>query len=111
MCLPAAESAGTRSARQRGGEAPGGRLRHWGHAALELHPVRRGSARIPLWGNPGRASTGKVPGRISQEPGSAATRALQVARKDATAGAGLARSSPRQSGGGRSPPFLLTHLR
>ncbi|KAJ1191691.1 hypothetical protein NDU88_001007 [Pleurodeles waltl] len=99
MCLPAAESAGTRSARQRGGEAPSGRLWHWERAALELRRVRRGSA--------GRASTGKVPGRVSQEPGSAATRAFQAARKEATAAAGLARSSPRQSGGGRSLPLFF----
>ncbi|KAJ1211658.1 hypothetical protein NDU88_007015 [Pleurodeles waltl] len=41
-----------------------GRLRHWGRAALELRRVRRGSARIPLWGNPGSASTSKVPGSL-----------------------------------------------
>ncbi|KAJ1156596.1 hypothetical protein NDU88_009314 [Pleurodeles waltl] len=49
MCRPAAEITETRSAQQRG-EAPGGRPRHWERAALELRPVRRGSARIPLWG-------------------------------------------------------------
>ncbi|KAJ1188906.1 hypothetical protein NDU88_005662 [Pleurodeles waltl] len=31
-------------------EPPGGRLRHWGRAALELRRARRGSARIPLRG-------------------------------------------------------------
>ncbi|KAJ1201526.1 hypothetical protein NDU88_005334 [Pleurodeles waltl] len=108
MCRPAAESAGTRLVRQRG-EAPGGKLRHWERAALELRRVRRGSARIPLRGNPGRASTGKVPGRISQEPGSAAMRALQAARKEAIAGAGTARSSPRQNGGGSSPPLFSSN--
>ncbi|KAJ1163090.1 hypothetical protein NDU88_003553 [Pleurodeles waltl] len=52
------------------GEVLGGRPRHWGRAALELRRVRRGSARIPLWGNPGRVSTGKAPGK---EPDSATT--------------------------------------
>ncbi|KAJ1166435.1 hypothetical protein NDU88_006839 [Pleurodeles waltl] len=103
MCLPAAESAEIWSALQRG-EAPGGRLRHWERVALELRRVRQGAARIPLRGNPSRASTSKVPGRNSQEPGSAATHAFQAARKEATAAAELARSSFRQSGGGRSPP-------
>ncbi|KAJ1198403.1 hypothetical protein NDU88_002244 [Pleurodeles waltl] len=56
------------------GEALGGRLRHWGRAALELCRVRRGSARIPLRGNPGRVSTGKAPGKESREPDSATTR-------------------------------------
>ncbi|KAJ1166223.1 hypothetical protein NDU88_006631 [Pleurodeles waltl] len=72
MCLPAAESAGIQSALQRG-EAPGERLRYWERAALELHQVHRGAARIPLQGNPSSASTSKVPGRNSQEPGSANT--------------------------------------
>ncbi|KAJ1208925.1 hypothetical protein NDU88_004304 [Pleurodeles waltl] len=110
MCLLAAKSAGTRSTRQRG-EAPRGRLRHWERATLELRRVRRGAARIPLWGNPSRASTSKVPGRNSQEPGSAATRASQAARKEAIAAAELTRCSFRHSGGGRSSTFLLTHLR
>ncbi|KAJ1140465.1 hypothetical protein NDU88_006817 [Pleurodeles waltl] len=39
MCLPAAESAGIRSALQRG-EAPGRRLRHWERAALELRRTK-----------------------------------------------------------------------
>ncbi|KAJ1201208.1 hypothetical protein NDU88_005022 [Pleurodeles waltl] len=73
MCRPAARISETRLF-QRPGEASGGRLRHWGRAALELHRVRRGSARIPLWGNPGRVSTGKVPGKVSREPDSAITR-------------------------------------
>ncbi|KAJ1138705.1 hypothetical protein NDU88_005086 [Pleurodeles waltl] len=106
MCWPAAENAETRSSRQRG-EAPGGRLRHWERAVLELRRVRRSSARIPLRGNPGRASTGKDPRRTSQEPGSAATRAFQAARKRASEAAGTARSSPRLNGGDRSPPPLF----
>ncbi|KAJ1172624.1 hypothetical protein NDU88_004468 [Pleurodeles waltl] len=56
------------------GEVLGGRLRHWGRAALELCRVRKGSARIPLRGNPGRVSTGKAPGKESREPDSATTR-------------------------------------
>ncbi|KAJ1150582.1 hypothetical protein NDU88_003372 [Pleurodeles waltl] len=59
-------------------QAPGkvlsGRLRHWGRAALELRPVRKGSVRIPLWGNPARASIGKAPGKESREPDSATMR-------------------------------------
>ncbi|KAJ1214687.1 hypothetical protein NDU88_002305 [Pleurodeles waltl] len=47
MCLPAAGSAVTQLARQRG-EAPGGRLRHWEHAALELRRVRRDSTTTGL---------------------------------------------------------------
>ncbi|KAJ1129732.1 hypothetical protein NDU88_008098 [Pleurodeles waltl] len=56
------------------GEVLGGRLRHWGRAALELRQGRKGSARIPLRGNPGRVSTGKAHGKESQEPDSATTR-------------------------------------
>ncbi|KAJ1202664.1 hypothetical protein NDU88_006461 [Pleurodeles waltl] len=56
------------------GEALGGRLRHWGRAALELCRVRRGSARIPLRGNPGRVGTGKFPGKESREPDSTTMR-------------------------------------
>ncbi|KAJ1144606.1 hypothetical protein NDU88_010904 [Pleurodeles waltl] len=47
------------------GEALGGRLRHWGRAALELRRVQRGLARIPLLGNPGRVSTGNAPGSLT----------------------------------------------
>ncbi|KAJ1116838.1 hypothetical protein NDU88_005043 [Pleurodeles waltl] len=47
MCWPAVVDTGTRPD-QRLGEASGGRLRHWGRAALEIRRVRRGSARIPL---------------------------------------------------------------
>ncbi|KAJ1171379.1 hypothetical protein NDU88_003242 [Pleurodeles waltl] len=61
MCLPAFGGTGIQSASlEEEGEAPGGRLRHWKRAALELRRVRRGAARIPLWGNPGRISTSKV---------------------------------------------------
>ncbi|KAJ1141049.1 hypothetical protein NDU88_007386 [Pleurodeles waltl] len=73
MCGPAARSLETRLF-QRPGEASGVRLRHWGRAALELRRVRRGSARIPLRGNPGRVRTGKAPGKVSRERDSAITR-------------------------------------
>ncbi|KAJ1143414.1 hypothetical protein NDU88_009723 [Pleurodeles waltl] len=56
------------------GEVLGGRLRHWGRATLELRRVRKGSARIPLRGNPGRASSGKAPGKEFREPDSGTTR-------------------------------------
>ncbi|KAJ1124416.1 hypothetical protein NDU88_002877 [Pleurodeles waltl] len=87
-------------------EAPGGRLRHWGRAALELRRARRGSARIPLRGNPINASTGKAPGKTSRELGSAVICAsLDVPRraseKVARAGAsGKAREEEKSS----SPP-------
>ncbi|KAJ1119114.1 hypothetical protein NDU88_007300 [Pleurodeles waltl] len=113
MCWPAAVDTGTRPDQQLG-EAPGGRLRHWGRAALELRRVRRGSARIPLRGNLGRASTGKAPGRASQEPGSAATHVVQAARETANEAAGTVGGSPRLSKGDGSPPppgLLLIHLR
>ncbi|KAJ1120205.1 hypothetical protein NDU88_008379 [Pleurodeles waltl] len=80
MCRSTARSASrtTRTSETRRIQAPGevlsGRLRHWGRAALELHRERRGSARIPLWGNPGRVSTVKAPGKESREPDSATTR-------------------------------------
>ncbi|KAJ1205256.1 hypothetical protein NDU88_000691 [Pleurodeles waltl] len=77
------------------GKALGGRLRHWGRAALELHRARKGSARIPLRGNPGRASIGKAPGKESREPDSAATRRFSPSTKGKTgkvAGAVEARS-------------------
>ncbi|KAJ1083461.1 hypothetical protein NDU88_003620 [Pleurodeles waltl] len=73
MCRPAARILET-PLFQRPGEAYGGRLRHWGRAALELCRVRRGSARIPLRGNPGRVSTSKAPGKVSREPDSVITR-------------------------------------
>ncbi|KAJ1192688.1 hypothetical protein NDU88_001994 [Pleurodeles waltl] len=73
MCRPAAAILESRPLRD-SGKASGRRLRHWGRAVLELRRVRRGSARIPLWGNQGSASTGKVPGKVSREPGSAVTR-------------------------------------
>ncbi|KAJ1185378.1 hypothetical protein NDU88_002171 [Pleurodeles waltl] len=69
MCPPIIGS--TRKPSFEEGEASGGRLRHWDRAALELRRVRRGAAWIPLRGNPGRVSTSKVPGRNTQEPGSA----------------------------------------
>ncbi|KAJ1154351.1 hypothetical protein NDU88_007103 [Pleurodeles waltl] len=72
MCCPVARILETRLLR-RPGEASGGRLRHWGRAALELRRVRRGSARIPLRANPGRVSISKAPGKVSREPDSADT--------------------------------------
>ncbi|KAJ1098007.1 hypothetical protein NDU88_003123 [Pleurodeles waltl] len=66
------------------GEALGGRLRHWGRAALELRWARKGSARIPLRGNPGRASIGKAPGNESREPDSVATRRFSPSTKGKT---------------------------
>ncbi|KAJ1099220.1 hypothetical protein NDU88_004324 [Pleurodeles waltl] len=72
MCWPVARISETQLL-QRPGEASGGRLRHWGRAALELHRVRRGSTRILLRGNPGRVSTSKGPGKVSREPDSAVT--------------------------------------
>ncbi|KAJ1128735.1 hypothetical protein NDU88_007110 [Pleurodeles waltl] len=97
MCLPAAESTETRSARQRG-EAPGGRLRHWERAALELRQVRRGAARIPLRGNPSRASTSKVPGQraLLRWPGRRQQRLLSL----------LEAHSGRAEGGRSPPPFF-----
>ncbi|KAJ1193615.1 hypothetical protein NDU88_002911 [Pleurodeles waltl] len=73
MCCPAARDAESRPL-LRPGEASSERIRHWGRAALELRRVRRGSARIPLRGNPGRASIGKAPEKVSQEPDSVTTR-------------------------------------
>ncbi|KAJ1208431.1 hypothetical protein NDU88_003817 [Pleurodeles waltl] len=73
MCCPAARDAESRPL-LRPGEESGERLRHWGCAALELRRVRRGSARIPLRGNPGRSSIGKAPEKVSQEPDSVTTR-------------------------------------
>ncbi|KAJ1199700.1 hypothetical protein NDU88_003533 [Pleurodeles waltl] len=58
-------------------EPPGGRLRHWGRAALELRL--------------GNASTSKAPGKVSREPGRAVTRAFSENSKkasEAAAGAG-----------------------
>ncbi|KAJ1087624.1 hypothetical protein NDU88_000791 [Pleurodeles waltl] len=63
------------------GEVLGGSLWHWGRAALELRRARKGSARIPLRGNPGRASIGKAPGKESREPDSAATRRFSPSTK------------------------------
>ncbi|KAJ1150979.1 hypothetical protein NDU88_003766 [Pleurodeles waltl] len=79
MCLPIIGGTGSLSPSLEEGEASGGRLRHWDCVALELRRVRQGAARIPLRGNPGRISTSKVPGRNTQEPGSAVTRTKQAA--------------------------------
>ncbi|KAJ1144975.1 hypothetical protein NDU88_011267 [Pleurodeles waltl] len=87
-------------------EQPGGRLRHWGRAALELRRARRGSARIPLRGNLGNASTSKAPGKVSREPGSAVTRAFSENLKkasEAAAGAG-ATSKTREEEKSPAPP-------
>ncbi|KAJ1092564.1 hypothetical protein NDU88_005674 [Pleurodeles waltl] len=87
-------------------EAPGGRLRHWGRAALELRRARRGSARIPLRGNPGNASTGKAPGKTTRELGSAVIRAsVDVSRRasEKVAGAG-ASGKAREEEKSSAPP-------
>ncbi|KAJ1218639.1 hypothetical protein NDU88_006217 [Pleurodeles waltl] len=111
MCLPAFGGTGNQSTSlEEEGEAPGGRPRHWERAALELRRVRRGAARIPLRGNPGRISASKVPGRNSQEPGSAVTRAKQAAGKEAVEAAEPVGGSIRQSGGGWSPPLFSNSL-
>ncbi|KAJ1205836.1 hypothetical protein NDU88_001261 [Pleurodeles waltl] len=92
MCQPYALIPGS-PPRWKTDEAPGERLRHWGRAMLELRRVRRGTARITLRGNPGSASTSKVPGKVSREPGSAVTRAFSETFKTASkavAGAGAA---------------------
>ncbi|KAJ1089457.1 hypothetical protein NDU88_002608 [Pleurodeles waltl] len=90
MCRPTPRLASRipRNSETRQIQAPGevlaGRLRHWGRAALELRRARKGSARIPLRGNPGRASIGKAPGKESQEPDSAATRLFSPSIKGKT---------------------------
>ncbi|KAJ1219044.1 hypothetical protein NDU88_006615 [Pleurodeles waltl] len=85
-------------------EAPGGRLRHWGRAAPELRRARRGSARIPLRGNPGNASTGKAPGKTSRELGSAVISApFDIPRRasEKVAGAGASGKAREEE---KSPP-------
>ncbi|KAJ1122863.1 hypothetical protein NDU88_001336 [Pleurodeles waltl] len=94
MCRPDALILGSRP-RWKLDEAPGGRLRHWGRAALELCRVRRGSARIPLRGNPGSASTSKVPGKASREPGTAVTHAFAESFKTASKAVGSAGAATR----------------
>ncbi|KAJ1097082.1 hypothetical protein NDU88_002209 [Pleurodeles waltl] len=87
-------------------EAPSGRLRHWGRAALELRRARRGSARIPLRGNPGNASTGKAPRKTSRELGSAVIRApFDIPRRasEKVAGAG-ASGKAREEEKSPAPP-------
>ncbi|KAJ1185730.1 hypothetical protein NDU88_002517 [Pleurodeles waltl] len=108
MCPPAIGGTGSLlTPFEEEGEASGGRPRHWDRAALELRRVRRGAARIPLRGNPGRISTSKVPGRNSQEPGSAVMRAKQTAGKEAAEAVEPVGGSVRQSGGGSSPPLFF----
>ncbi|KAJ1166111.1 hypothetical protein NDU88_006520 [Pleurodeles waltl] len=87
-------------------EASGGRLRHWGRAALELCRARRGSARIPIRGNPGNASTSKAPGKTSRELGSAVIRApFDIPRRaiEKVAGAG-ASGKAREEEKSPAPP-------
>ncbi|KAJ1217120.1 hypothetical protein NDU88_004715 [Pleurodeles waltl] len=84
-------------------EAHGGRLRHWGRAALELRRVRRASARIPLRGNPGSASTSKVPGKASREPGSSVTRAFSESFKKASKAVTSAGAATRTQEEEKSP--------
>ncbi|KAJ1099970.1 hypothetical protein NDU88_005061 [Pleurodeles waltl] len=98
MCLTDATFSESRPCRKLD-EPPGGRLRHWGRAALELRRARRGSARIPLRGNPGNASTSKASGKVSREPGSAVTRAFSGNLKkasEAAAGAGATRETQEE---------------
>ncbi|KAJ1119354.1 hypothetical protein NDU88_007540 [Pleurodeles waltl] len=83
MCRPDAIILGSRP-RWKLDEAPGGRLRHWGSAALELCRVRRGSARIHLRGNPGSTNTSKVPGKVSRETGSTVTCAFSESLRTAS---------------------------
>ncbi|KAJ1107070.1 hypothetical protein NDU88_004467 [Pleurodeles waltl] len=105
MCWEEAPFSESRS-RSSPDEAPIGRLRHWGRAALELRQARRGSARIPLRGNPGNASIGKAPGKTSRELGSAVIRAsLDVPRRasEKVAGAG-ASGKAREEEKSSAPP-------
>ncbi|KAJ1155233.1 hypothetical protein NDU88_007968 [Pleurodeles waltl] len=102
MCLPAALISGNQPLRKTG-EAPSGRLRHWGRAALELRRARRGLARIPLWGNSGSACTSKVPGKVSWEPGSAATRVFLGSLKSTNKAAGSAGGTTSAQQQGKSP--------
>ncbi|KAJ1104916.1 hypothetical protein NDU88_002324 [Pleurodeles waltl] len=109
MCRPAALNLETRPLRG-SGEASGRRLRHWGRAVLELRRVRRGSARIPLRGNPGSASTSKVPGKVSQEPGSAVTRALSANFEAASKPVGIAGAGTSLCEEDKSPPLLQSSV-
>ncbi|KAJ1165010.1 hypothetical protein NDU88_005440 [Pleurodeles waltl] len=102
MCLPAALFLGNLPLRKTG-EAPGRRLWHWGRAALELRQARRGSARIPLRGNPGSACTSKAPGKVSREPGSAATRVFLGSLKMTNKAAGSAGGTTSAQEQGKSP--------
>ncbi|KAJ1137173.1 hypothetical protein NDU88_003586 [Pleurodeles waltl] len=84
------------------GEVLGGRLRYWGRAALELRRVRKGSARIPLRGNPDRVSIGKAPGKESRDPDSATTRfsspsSTKGGKTSKVVGAGGARGTAKLS--------------
>ncbi|KAJ1177168.1 hypothetical protein NDU88_002430 [Pleurodeles waltl] len=106
MCLPA--SGGTRiqsASLEEEGEASGRRLRHWERATLEPRRVRRGAARILLRGNPGRISTSKVPGRNSQEPGSAVTRAKTGSREGGCSGSRARRRLNQAEWRGLEPPL------
>ncbi|KAJ1163654.1 hypothetical protein NDU88_004109 [Pleurodeles waltl] len=106
MCCPVARDAESQPL-LRPGEASGERLRHWGHAALELRRVRRGSARIPLRGNPGRASIGKAPEKVSQEPDSVTARYSSNSNPESTSkvvGVAGARGAYRQGDKSSPPP-------
>ncbi|KAJ1189761.1 hypothetical protein NDU88_006503 [Pleurodeles waltl] len=102
MCLPAALTLGNQPLRKPG-EAPGGRLRHWGRAPLELRREQRGSARIPLRGNPGSACTSKVPRKVSREPGRAAMRVFLESLKTTNKAAGSAGGKTSAQEQGKSP--------
>ncbi|KAJ1140664.1 hypothetical protein NDU88_007013 [Pleurodeles waltl] len=104
MCCPVARILETRLLRRRG-EASGGRLQHWGHAALELRQVRRGSARVPLRGNPGRVSTSKAPGKVSREPDSAVTCVSSANLEAASKVAGIAGAVTAKALPHPSPPL------
>ncbi|KAJ1215672.1 hypothetical protein NDU88_003280 [Pleurodeles waltl] len=106
MCCPVVRDAESRPF-LRPGEASGERLWHWGRAVLELHRVRRGSARIPLRGNPGRASIGKAPEKVSQEPDSVTTRYSSNSNPEFTSkvvGVAGARGTYRQGDKSSPPP-------
>ncbi|KAJ1117855.1 hypothetical protein NDU88_006051 [Pleurodeles waltl] len=111
MCPPIIGGTGRLSpSLEEEGEASGGRLRHWDRVAPELHRVRRGAARIPLRGNPGRISTSRVPGRNSQEPESTVTCTKQAAAgKEAVEAVETVGGSGRQSGGVAAPPFFSSN--
>ncbi|KAJ1202145.1 hypothetical protein NDU88_005946 [Pleurodeles waltl] len=96
MCCPVVRDAESRPL-LRPGEASGERLRHWGRAALELRSA----------GNPGRASIGKAPEKVSQEPDSVTTRYSSKLNPEFTSkvvGVAGARGAYRQGDKSSPPP-------